>query len=178
MEGRNPGFSWSRAQLIVTGTVLLIAVLLPLAPKATDGFPFSNYPMFTAPRDFVRISTLLALQNDQESLDKGEPVPPRDVANDEVMLAAMTIARAVAAGPESVARLCAEVAIRVVARDNPQNWQRIVVVQHSFAPMDYIKQGRLPQGSAKELYRCAVPSINSQSEGQEQPKAAPQKAPQ
>lgn len=144
--------------MLVVGALLLGGTLLPLAPKARDGFPFSNYPMFTSPREFVRMTSMVGLKEEGISLDQGKAVAPRDVANDEVMLAAVTIARAVAGGPAAMARLCQEVAERIVARGNPEGWKALVVVEHAFAPMDYIDQGKMPEGSARPLHRCSIDS--------------------
>jgi hypothetical protein len=91
--------------------VLLGAVLEPiLHAEPKDGFPFSNYPMFSARRG---VETTLS---HAVALSKGKPprpLPPRFTGSDEVLQAKVTIQSAVDRGSRSAKDLCGEMAARV-----------------------------------------------------------------
>lgn len=80
-----------------------------LRPTPRDGFPLSTYPMFAADRGReAAVVTAVGVDRD----DAVERLDPETIADsDEVMLAAATVRRAVAAGTD--ARLCVEIAERL-----------------------------------------------------------------
>jgi hypothetical protein len=99
-----------RVHAVVLGTAMLGAVLWPLArDPPRDGFPLSNYPMFSAHKKgtSARISHVVAVSRE----GRHRPVTPDLVGTDEVMQAHQTIKIAVKRG-ESKA-LCERVAERV-----------------------------------------------------------------
>lgn len=89
-----------------------LAVAAPaLRPDPPDGFPLSSYPMFSSERGArVSLATAVGITGGGEVVRLD---PQRIGGGDEVMLAAATVSRAVAAGPEASAQLCREIADRV-----------------------------------------------------------------
>lgn len=89
----------------------VVAVLAPaLWPGAEDDFPLSTYPMFTAERGrVVDLDTAVLVDDDGRHRLSPEAVG----GTDEVVSAAVTVSRAIAAGDVALARLCAEIADRV-----------------------------------------------------------------
>lgn len=97
----------------VVSVVLLAAVSWPaLRQPPRDGFPLSTYPMFSRGRKSPRARIRHVVAIDAEG--RGVVVPPRLVANEEVMQAVMTVKRAIRQG--RAAQFCAEVAARVRMR--------------------------------------------------------------
>lgn len=83
---------------------LLLLVASPLfGAFANDSFPVSTYPMFASARGReVSIPYASAITADGEVLR----VPPRAVANDEVIQSFETIRQAIRFGPEALDALC------------------------------------------------------------------------
>jgi hypothetical protein len=132
----------------------LVIVGLTLAPmiRDRDSFPLSNYPMFSSQRARPWIAVVVGI-DDQGSQ---RPIPPRLVANAEVMQAAQTIANAVAR--KQAKPLCERVAARIA--DEPE-WRTTIVVEvqsRQFDPRTYFTQpeGRTPLKVRKRA-RCKVP---------------------
>lgn len=94
----------------VLGLAVLGAVLSPLfREKPRDGFPLSNYPMFSAHKEdtSARISHVVGVSRE----GRHRPIGPDLVGTDEVMQAHQTIKVAVKRGDS--ARLCERTAARV-----------------------------------------------------------------
>jgi hypothetical protein len=124
-----------RTRWLVTLGVAL-AVLAPAAlPDASDGFPISTYPMFTADRGQVIGLDTVVLERDGR---RRRLSPERIGGTDEVVLASTTVANAIAAGPAGVARLCREVAARV---DEPGT---VEVVTEVYDTVELLQQGAAP----------------------------------
>ena len=140
---------------VVLGAAVALSVLWPLRPGARDGFPLSTYPMFTTKREFVRQPSLVAVEQEEQSIALASPVPPTFVANDEVMLAAMTIRRAVAQGFPGMDRLCRDVAANI-RKSDIKRWSHLLVIETAFDPVQYVRDGKLPVGAQRELYRCPI----------------------
>lgn len=99
--------------VLVLALYVLVAVLVAgpaFREPPRDDFPLSNYPMFSERKDpRVNIQQVVARDEaGQETI-----LPPRFVANEEVMQAAATLRRAMHAGPDALAALCAQIADRV-----------------------------------------------------------------
>jgi hypothetical protein len=102
-----------RTIAVITAVVLLVVLSPALRSSPRDGFPLSDYPMFAT--DVGRtavVDTARGLRADGSAVT----LSPRLVTGtDEVILAASTVANAVAAGPDRTARLCTEIAGRLGA---------------------------------------------------------------
>lgn len=92
--------------VVVAGVVAAPAVW----PHAADGFPISTYPMFTSERGrVIAVDTAVVVRGQRR-----ERLSPDVIGGtDEVVLAAATVSNAIAAGPDALAALCAEIAHRV-----------------------------------------------------------------
>lgn len=98
---------------VCVSLVMLGAAVYPaLRDPPKDGFPLSTYPMFShgrkSPR--ARIRHVVAI----DAQGKEVMVPPKMVANDEVMQAVMTVARAVK--QKRAPQLCGRVAAQIHER--------------------------------------------------------------
>jgi hypothetical protein len=136
-----------------------VAVIgLTLAPGVTrrDSFPLSNYPMFSTAQPHPWIAVVVA----RDAEGNQAPIPPRFVANAEVMQAAQTIALAVKRGQAK--SLCERVAARIA---NEPDWQWAVEVQvqsRQFDPLTYFTTagGREPL-RVRRRARCKLPEGGS-----------------
>lgn len=129
--------------LVVGGAVLAPAVL----PDARDGFPISTYPMFTADRGrVVELSTVVLV----DGAGRHRLSPEEIGGTDEVVLAAVTVRRAIAAGRVGLDRLCAEVTGRV---DRPGS---IEVVTETLDAVAVLRHGA-PPIEVRLHRRCARP---------------------
>ncbi|MBL4686046.1 MAG: hypothetical protein JKY37_15740 [Nannocystaceae bacterium] len=90
---------------VVLGLAMFAAVLSPsLRSPPTDGFPLSNYPMFSRARNTaaMRIAHVVAFDEG----GRGRPVAPHLLGSDEVMQARQTVRLAVRAGRGVALDLC------------------------------------------------------------------------
>jgi hypothetical protein len=134
------------------GLGLAAAVAAPgFADPSQDSYPLSTYPMFARPRDKPELFYA-------EGLDaKGRAVrlPPELVANAEVMQAASRVRRAVNAGKEEAASLCASVAERTAKSSGHAGVVRVRLVSARFDPIAYFERGREPEERAIHA-KCKV----------------------
>lgn len=89
--------------------LLIGAVLWPLTRSVLrDGFPFSTYPMFIQDRSTAKLYRAVGLDRDGSE----RRLPPRLVVGDdqEPMLSALTLERAIRKSKARRAELCAEIA--------------------------------------------------------------------
>jgi len=146
-----PGETRERAWAIAFATVLLALVLMPLA-TGKDGFPLSNYPMFSTHRDpSVRIVHVIA----HSRAGKHRPVPPRLLGTPEIMQAHQTAAVA-AKTPEGAAELCTRVAANVA--DAGEAWTDVDGLEVRADRYDAVKywQGERKPVRSKVFARCPV----------------------
>ena len=135
--------------------VMLALVLRPLArPAGADSFPFSSYPMFAfgRPSALTDVHHLVAF----DAAGAGRPVPPKLVANDEVLQAEATLHRAVRGGRKTSAALCKQVAARLA--DDPA-WADIVrldLLSDRYDALVYFAGDTTPIRT-KRRARCEVP---------------------
>jgi hypothetical protein len=114
------------------------AVLAPAVwPDASDGFPISTYPMFTAERGRVVGLDTVVLERD----GRRERLSPALVGGaDEIVLAAATVQRAIAGGPATVERLCREVAGRLDRAGTvevvTEVYDTVELLQHGAEPLE------------------------------------------
>ncbi len=137
------------------GGLVLALVLSPLCrPPGADSFPFSSYPMFAHGRPTAEtlVHHLLAVTADGAR----RPVPPRLVANDEVLQAAETLRKAIRGGKRPSAALCRSVAARLA--DDPA-WSDVVrleLVSERFDAIAYFAGDTAPIAAPRVRARCKV----------------------
>ena len=138
---------------VVLSTAVLAAVLSPLfRDPPRDGFPLSNYPMFSAHKKDpgARISHVVAVSRE----GRHRPVGPDLVGTDEVMQSHQTIKVAVRRG-ESAA-LCERVAARVSAEPDFADVASLEVRTDVYDVFAYFEGERTASGTRVHA-RCPVP---------------------
>lgn len=130
---------------------LLALTLAPLAREG-DSFPLSSYPMFSSVRTKPWISIVVA----RDAQGEQRPIPPRLVANAEVMQAAQTIGNAVRR--KQAGQLCERVAARIAAEPAWADAVHVEVQSRQFDPFTYFtsEDGRTPL-QVRRRARCEVP---------------------
>jgi len=116
-----------------------------------DSYPLSTFPMFARARERPRLSFVEGVDRD------GQPVrlTPELVASGEVMQAAATVRRAVAAGPEGMRALCDATAARIAESERVTEIGRVRIVAASFDPVRYFVSGPEPEERVVH-WECAV----------------------
>ncbi|TMQ08030.1 MAG: hypothetical protein E6J90_13455 [Deltaproteobacteria bacterium] len=143
----------SRRLAAVASLALCGAVLEPLVRDPDDdGFPLSTYPMFAAPR-----SAEVTLAHAQGATRDGRvrPLSPAQLDTGEVMQAFTTLQRAVAAGPEARAALCAAIAGRVAGDAALGDVAEIRIVSATHDAIGFVARGA-PALREAVLVRCDV----------------------
>jgi len=134
------------ARLVCVAFVAATASKAFVSPN-DDGFPLSTYPMFSRNRvRHVDVAHVVAIDH----LGHATPVPPRLVANDEVMQAAMTVRRALRSGPGSALSLCQAIARRMAEHD-PERASAVVRLEvrtSRFDAIDYFSTSTKPLETA------------------------------
>ena len=140
------------ATVVAVVAVALVVLSPALRASPRDGFPLSNYPMFSTDvgRE-ARVDTAVGLRADGSV----ERLSPRLVTGtDEVILAASTVTNAVAGGAATAADLCAEIATRVAASRG--DVARVRLATETYDAVDYFDGHRTP--SSVEVHAtCPVP---------------------
>jgi len=120
---------------IIIGLFCLGAMISPVFKEPPrDSFPLSDYPMFSTVREAAFLQVALGV--DGEGMETR--LPPRLVANNEVMQAAQTLRRAVY-GNRSRA-LCREIAERVAASSAHAGLERVRIESRLFDPARYFSE--------------------------------------
>ncbi len=140
-----------RRAAAIAFAVVLVAVLWPIA-GGRDGFPFSNYPMFSGdrPRE-VTVHHVIG----RNAAGRGRPLPPRALGTEEVMQASQT-ARFAARNAERAADLCRRVAANVQGLGSA--WADVVEVElrvDVFDAVEYWETQRIPR-RGETIARCPV----------------------
>jgi len=151
---REPGREALRARLVAALMLATLAWPLIQGPRY-DSFPWSSFPMFAHGRAdaITRVDQLLAVSADKSR----RPVPPRLVANDEVLQAASTLHTAIRRGRKASAALCRQVAARVAADPDWADVVRLELVTVKFDALQYFAGDTTPQGKPRVRARCKVP---------------------
>src|SRR5690606_11333539 len=76
-----------RVWAALVSTVMLAAVAWP-AVRGSDGFPLSNYPMFSRPKDSI-VQVYHVVAHSREG--RHRPLPPAVLGTDEIMQAYQTV---------------------------------------------------------------------------------------
>lgn len=140
--------------LVLHALVAILVVAPAFRDPPRDDFPLSNYPMFSERKDpRVTIQQVVARA-------PGGPevvLPPRFVANEEVMQAAATIRRAMSAGPAALSQLCSEVSERVGRADDPELGlaTQVEIYSRRFHAVKYFSGDTSPEHE-ETLARCQV----------------------
>lgn len=144
----------SRAYAYVVIAVVLAAVSYPFTwPLSRDSFPISNYPMFSRrlPEPTVTLQYALGLEPDGTR----HHLPPRLVANEEVLQARATLARAVSQGQGATRALCRSIAERVARHDDFTAVTEVRIVSGTHDAVAYLT-GRDTSGREDVYGRCKV----------------------
>jgi hypothetical protein len=145
----------SRAYAYLVIAVVLAAVSYPFTwPLSRDSFPLSNYPMFSRrlPEPTVVVQYALGLEADGTR----HHLPPRLVANEEVLQARVTLGRAVAQGEQATRSLCRSIAERVARQPDLDAVTEVRIVSGTHDAVAYLT-GRDTRGKEDVYGRCRVP---------------------
>lgn len=130
-----------RVFALIFGFGICAAVLWPaFGPLQADSFPFSNYPMFSIPRDRAAVNTMIGMTPGKERV----PLPPDVVANGEIMQASGTVAHAIVRGPKALNALCKEVAERVATDPRLTAVDRVGIYTLWYEPVAYFTEAAEP----------------------------------
>lgn len=145
----------SRAYAYLVIVATLAAVSYPFTwPLSRDSFPLSNYPMFSRrmPEPTLTLQYALGLEPDGTR----HHLPPRMVANEEVLQARAVLARAVSQGQQATQSLCRMIAGRVARHGGPfADVTEVRIVSGTIDTVAYLT-GR-DTGGREDVYgRCAV----------------------
>lgn len=126
------------------------AVLWPIVPDE-DGFPLSNYPMFSRPKGTAaKIYHVVGFTPD----GNGRPLSPEMVGTDEIMQAYQTVKLAIGGGRAK--GLCEEAAARVKGSDTFGGVVRLEVRIDVFDAVRYWEGDRSTDRS-RIVAKCEVP---------------------
>ena len=142
----------SRPLAFVFGLGLVALTAAPgFAEPGRDSFPFSTYPMFARQRGKPQLYIAEGITRDGSRL----AIPPRLVANGEVMQALQTLKRAAAAGPDGLRAVCERIAQRVSQSPEHAQVSRVQIVAARFDPISYFEVGPVPE-ERRVVRRCKV----------------------
>lgn len=142
-----PAYAW-------TATLVLLALLAWPLTRARDSFPFSSFPMFAhgRPDAITSVDHLIAVAADGTR----RAVPPRLVANDEVLQADTTLRSALRRGKKAAGALCRQVAARVAADPEWSDIVRLELVTEKFDAIRYFAGDTAPIARPRVRTRCKV----------------------
>lgn len=141
-----------RVRAVLVAVAALVAVLWPVARQPqVDGFPLSNYPMFTQLRP--RVTTIdLAVGVDDDGGDVR--LDPGLVGGTiEVIQAVATVGRSIRTGTTTA--LCDEVAARVAGSGRVEVVEVVIATDH-YDVVDALAEGAPPLRRSVHA-RCEVP---------------------
>lgn len=135
-----------------TSVLMLALVAWPLA-RGRDGFPLSNYPMFSKPRAREAVVRhTVGITPDGRS----RPLPPAALGTDEVMQASQSASLA-SKSPAHAADLCARVAAELARRGEAfADIAEVELRTDRFDIIAYWEGERTPSGGETHA-RCEVP---------------------
>lgn len=145
----------SRVYAYLVIAAVLAAVSYPFTwPLSRDSFPLSNYPMFSRrlPEPTVTLQYALGLEPDGTR----HHLPPRLVANEEVLQARAVLARAVSQGEQTTQSLCRTIAGRVARHRDFEAVTEVRIVSGTHDAVAYLT-GRDTRGREDVYGRCPVP---------------------
>jgi hypothetical protein len=128
---------------------LTAAILYPIVPDK-DGFPLSNYPMFSTPKGTTaKIYHVVGFTAD----GRGFPLSPEMVGTDEIMQAYQTVKLAIRGG--RAGSLCKEAAARVADSRDFDEVTRLQVRIDVFESVRYW-EGDRSTSKTRILAKCGV----------------------
>lgn len=131
---------------------LLVAVLWPiLRDPPRDGFPLSNYPMFSADRRSAEAEIGHVVGYSREG--RHRPLPPALLGTEEIMQAYQTVR--VAIGRGQAPALCRSTAARVRADPDHADLERLEVRTDRYDGLAYFEGDTKPRAT-KVHARCPV----------------------
>ena len=142
-----------RAAALVISALLLAATVWPaLRDPPRDSFPLSTYPMFSSLRERPWIDVVVGF----DAAGHEHPIPPKLVANAEVMQAAQTISKAIRR--KQARSLCEQVAARVGDSSAHEQVVRLEIQSRQFDPRTYFvsESGKIPLRLRRRA-SCEVP---------------------
>jgi hypothetical protein len=123
---------------LVTIAVAAVIVSPALAREPRDGFPLSNYPMFSTNKDVTTtVDQAVGIAKDGGAT----PLPPSALGTDEVLQARSTLARAVRGGKAATAQLCTTIASRIASDDAHAGVDRVEIRTVSFDSLEWFVNG-------------------------------------
>jgi hypothetical protein len=141
-----------RLAVALFGVGLLLAVLWPiLRDPPRDGFPLSNYPMFSADRDTAEADIGHVVGFSREG--RHRPVTPAIVGSEEVMQAFQTVKLAIGRG--DAVELCRQAAERVQADPAYADLERLEVRTDRYDALAYFAGDTKPRRTQVHA-RCPV----------------------
>ncbi|MCR9164447.1 MAG: hypothetical protein ACE37F_06575 [Nannocystaceae bacterium] len=142
------GWRWRvNAALVWVG--LTGAILYPTIPDE-DGFPLSNYPMFSTPKGTTaKIYHVVGFTSD----GRGYPLSPEMVGTDEIMQAYQTVKLAIRGG--RAGSLCKDAADRVASSREFAEVTRLQVRIDVFESVHYW-EGDRSASKTRVLAKCGV----------------------
>lgn len=153
----------NRAYVYVVYAALVGLVLMPLTrDKRYDSFPWSSYPMFA----HTRKTTKTVVHHAVGRTAKGARrlLPPKFVANDEVLQAAATIRGAIRRGRRGSSELCKSIAARVAADPvRAAIVTHVEVVTNHYDSIEFFAGDTTPRKSRLHA-RCRVPVATQSTE--------------
>ncbi len=144
------GRATERAWAGCVSAAVLGAMLWPLA-RGSDGFPLSNYPMFSREKDPVAvIHHVIAISESGNH----RPLEPEHLGTDEIMQASQTAKLAVQS--RTADDLCERAAAVVAADDDYADATHLQVRVDTFDAVAYWKGDRAPRRTVVAA-SCPVP---------------------
>lgn len=146
---------WSPAARAWAAAVSVVLVVLVLVPAfvGKDGFPLSNYPMFSQPKGTsARVYHVLGISSRGEH----RPLPPEAVGTDEIMQAYQTVKLASRRGPVAAAEFCTRTAEAVRGDEEFADLEALQVRIDTFDAVAYWGGDRKPR-KAVVVATCEVP---------------------
>jgi hypothetical protein len=111
--------------------------------------------MFTTPRKRVVLYSVVGLRQNEEELARPEVIPPRLIANHEVLQAAVMVRQAARQGQPAQRHFCEQVAAAVARSADFAHVQTLVIVRDVYDPVRYFTaDGQSLE--RKPLHRCRV----------------------
>lgn len=154
MDASEPPLGPGRRLLVATWSVgLLGALLWPiLRDPPTDGFPLSNYPMFSHAKEHENARIVHVVGVSREG--RHRPVPPELLGSEEVMQASQTVQVAIARG--HARELCRHTAARVTDDPDHGDIEHLEVRTDFYDAVAYFAGDTKPHGTQIHA-RCSVP---------------------
>lgn len=148
----DPGAERAARAWAAVVSIVFVAVLFVPVIRWEDGFPLSNYPMFSRPKDReARIYHVVGFSETGHH----RPLTPEMVGTDEIMQAHVSVRLAIGRGPGAVADLCQRAARAVAAEPSWSDVSLVEVRVDWFDAIDYWQGARKPVRS-RIAGRCPV----------------------